>query len=224
MQKQPGRIRGIVFDLDGTLYVSPDFANTIQEAACSYIADLKGLATDQACGILASTRRLVKEETGEVPTLSAVCTRLGGDVRDLHAFFTTHLKPEAYLIRDERVVVLLQRLASRIPLYLFTNNNRALTNRIIDILGLNGLFRHIYVIDDFWEGKPNEGMLDRILTDAGLIPSEALFVGDRYDVDLRLPEQRGCPVYLSQSGEQLLRLEEILEDTGNCKFLHGNIK
>jgi len=41
-------------------------------------------------------------------------------------------------------------------------------------------------------------------------PAEALFVGDRYDVDLRLPEQRGCPVYLSRSVEQLLRLEELL--------------
>ena len=81
-------------------------------------------------------------------------------------------------------------------------------------LGLKGLFRRIYAIDDTWKGKPDEGMLDRILADAGLTPSEALFVGDRYDVDLRLPEQRGCPVYLSQSIEQLLRLEEILGASG----------
>jgi putative hydrolase of the HAD superfamily len=108
------------------------------------------------------------------------------------------------------VVALLESLTQHIPLYLFTNNNLDLTTRIITILGLNGLFRHIYTIDDTWHGKPDEGLLDRILTEAGLMPSEALFVGDRYDVDLRLPEQRGCPVYLSQSVEQLLRLEEVL--------------
>jgi len=210
MSLQAKRIRGIIFDLDGTLYVSPEFAATIQDTACSYIAGLKGIDTDHACRLLATTRALLKEETEEVPTLSAVCTKLGGDVRDLHAVFTAHLRPESYLIRDERVVALLKRIEQSIPLYLFTNNNRDLTTRIINILGLDGLFRHIYTIDDTWHGKPDEGLLERILADAGLSPPEALFVGDRYDVDLRLPEQRGCPVYLSQSVEQLLRLEEIL--------------
>lgn len=204
------RISGIIFDLDGTLYVSPAFAATIQDAAARYIARLKGITPGQAGQLLAATRTIVAEETGGVPTLSAVCARLGGDVRDLHAFFVEQLQPEAYLTRDERVVALLERLARRIPLYLFTNNNRALTTRIIDILGLQGLFRRIYTIDDTWHGKPDEGMLDRILAEAGLMPAQALFVGDRYDVDLRLPEQRGCPVYLSQSVEQLLRLEAIL--------------
>ena len=213
MLLQTDRIRGIIFDLDGTLYVSPDFAATIQDAAAGYIARLRGITPDQAGQLMATTRSLLTEETGAIPTLSAVCTSLGGNVRDLHTFFEACLRPEAYLIRDERVIALLERLAQHMPLYLFTNNNRVLTTRIIDHLGLNGLFRHIYAIDDTWKGKPDEGMLDRILAEAGLMPSEALFVGDRYDVDLRLPEQRGCPVYLSQSIEQLLRLEEILGET-----------
>jgi putative hydrolase of the HAD superfamily len=204
------RIRGIIFDLDGTLYVSPAFAATIQDAAACYIAGLKGFTPDQACREMATTRSLLTKETGGVPTLSAVCTHLGGNVQDLHSFFEGCLRPEAYLTRDERVVALLKRLAQRSPLYLFTNNNRDLTTRITELLGLNGLFRRIYAIDDTWQAKPDEDMLDRILAEGGLLPSEALFVGDRYDVDLSLPEQRGCPVYLSQSVEQLLRLEGIL--------------
>lgn len=205
------RVRGIIFDLDGTLYVSPDFAATIQNAAAGYIAGLKEITPDQACQLMATMRSLLTEKTGCVPTLSAVCTSLEGSVRDLHTFFEGCLRPETYLTRDERVVDMLERLAQRIPLYLYTNNNRALTTRILDYLGLSGLFRRIYAIDDSWKAKPDEDMLDCILTEAGLMPSEALFVGDRYDVDLRLPEQRGCPVYLSQSVEQLLRLDEILK-------------
>jgi putative hydrolase of the HAD superfamily len=208
-------IRGIVFDLDGTLYVAPAFAAAIQDAAAGYIAGVKGISTDQASLLMDSMRGLLTEETGGVPTLSSVCTNLGGNVRDLHTFFQRCLQPESYLTRDERVVALLERLVRRMPLYLFTNNNRALTGRIIDHLGLNGLFQQVHVIDDSWKGKPDEALLDRILVDAGLTPSEALFVGDRYDVDLRLPEQRGCPVYLSQSVEQLLRLEEILGAMGS---------
>lgn len=205
-----GRIRGIVFDLDGTLYVSPLFSAEIQNAAARYIAGLIGGAPDAAHRLMAATRSAMVEDTGCIPTLSAVCTKLGGTVNDLHAYFAAHLRPEEYLVRDERVIALLDKLSGSVPLYLYTNNNRILTARIIARLGLEGRFRQIHTIDDTWRGKPDETMLTLVLEKAGLKPSQALFVGDRYDVDLRLPEQRGCPVYLSQSIEQLLRLEDIL--------------
>jgi putative hydrolase of the HAD superfamily len=203
-------IQAIVFDLDGTLYESPSFAAAIQEAAADYIAGLKQIEPEAARHLLLETRFHLTEAHDEIPTLSAVCCYLGGNIRDLHAFFQESLRPEAYLQRDQQVIELLGKLTATFPLYLFTNNNRALTTRIIDYLGLSSMFRRIYAIDDTWTPKPDENMLDRILSDAGLLPAQVLFVGDRYDVDLRLPELRGCPVYLSQSIEQLLRIEELL--------------
>jgi putative hydrolase of the HAD superfamily len=110
---------------------------------------------------------------------------------------------------------LLERLAERFPLYIYTNNNRVLTARIMNYLGLDGLFRGIFTIDDAWRSKPDEAMVVRLLEAIGLSPHEALFVGDRYDVDLRVPEQLGCPVYLSQNLEQLLRLEHLLTPISN---------
>ncbi|MDA8428423.1 MAG: HAD family hydrolase [Geobacteraceae bacterium] len=211
MRKPLNDIRGIVFDLDGTLYVSPSFATAIQDAAADCIARIKSIEPGEAGRLLADTRKRMIEERDEIPTLSAVCSELGGNVRDLHTYFASCLQPEDHLARDPRVITLLENLSKSRALYLFTNNNTALTNRIIGYLGLNGLFRRIYTINDSWKGKPDEDMLDRILAESGLLPSQALFVGDRYDVDLRLPEQRGCPVYLSQSIEQLLRLEELLK-------------
>lgn len=205
-----GRISGIVFDLDGTLYDSPEFAATIQDSAAGYIAVLKQVAAADARRMIADERSRLIEESGNVPTLSAVCRHLGGTVQDLHAHFTASLQPESYLVRDDRVIRLLNRLGSAIPLYLLTNNNRILTDRIITHLGLDGLFNKIYAIDDNWQAKPDQALLERILAESALQPAQTLFVGDRYDVDLRLPEQMGCPVYLSQTVEQLLRLEEIL--------------
>lgn len=203
-------IRGIVFDLDGTLYVSEPFAATIQEAAAGYISALKGISHDEVRALMAATRIRLAETLGITPTLSAVCSDLGGNIRDLHAAFEAQLSPESYLVRDDRVIALLERLSQCFALSVYTNNNRALATRIISYLGLDGLFRHTFAIDDRWQAKPDEGMLDLVLDRLGLLPNETLFVGDRYDVDLRLPEQRGCPVYLSQGVEQLLRLEGLL--------------
>jgi putative hydrolase of the HAD superfamily len=204
-------IRGIIFDLDGTLYESPRFAAAIQNAAANYIAKVTAIDPASACSIIAETRCRLTEELNEIPTLSAVCSELGGNIRELHAFFESNLTPETYLSKDQRVLSLLQSLHNVIPLYIYTNNNRALTTRILNHLGLSTFFRRIYTIDDTWTSKPDKATLERILEEAGLTPSQALFVGDRYDVDLRLPEQIGCPVHLSQNIEQLLRLGELLK-------------
>lgn len=203
-------IRGIVFDLDGTLYVCDRFAAEIQDAAAAYIAGIKGISHAEAGLLMAATRLRLVEERGIVQTLSAVCVELGGNVQELHRFFEVTLRPEAYLVRDERVIRLLEGLAERFSLYIYTNNNRALTTRITNYLGLDGLVCGIFTIDDSWRGKPDEGMVNRVLETIRLSPDQTLFVGDRYDVDLRVPEQLGCPVYLSQNLEQLLRLGELL--------------
>lgn len=202
-------ISGIVFDLDGTLYTSTAFAATIQDEAVEYMARLKGVAPEEMAALMAATRSRLAEESGAVQTLSAVCTELGGSVPGLHAFFQKHLRPEAYLVRDERVVTLMQKLKDRFRLYIYTNNNRALATRILNYLGLEGLFEHVFAIDDAWRAKPDEATLDQLFSLTGLKPAQTLFVGDRYDIDLRLPEQKGCPVFLSQNVEQLLRLDKL---------------
>jgi putative hydrolase of the HAD superfamily len=159
---------------------------------------------------MAATRQRLSKESGMVHTLSAICNELGGSVQELHRFFEATLRPEAYLVRDERVIRLLESLSERFSLYIYTNNNRILTARIMNYLGLEGVMHGIFTIDDSWRGKPDEEMVSRVLGQIGLLPHETLFVGDRFDVDLRVPEQLGCPVYLSQTLEQLLRLEELL--------------
>lgn len=203
-------IRSIVFDLDGTLYVSPEFAATIQEAAVAYMAALKGMVQDEMRELMGATRARLVEESGMQPTLSAVCIELGGTMPNLHGFFREQLQPEVYLTRDERVINLLARLRTRYELYIYTNNNTSVTARIIDCLGFHELFTAVFAIDDLWRAKPDEVRLEQIIQTTGHAPGEILFVGDRFDVDLRLPEQKGCPIYLSQSVEQLLRLDGLL--------------
>ncbi len=203
-------IRAIVFDLDGTLYVCDEFAALIQEAAVDYLAGVRGESRDDVRSLMAATRVRLAEESGTVQTLSAVCAALGGSIPALHAWFEQQLHPESYLVRNERVIDLLQRLSKRFPLYVYTNNNLGLTTRILELLGLADLFSAIFTIDDDWRAKPDEERLGQILARIGRAPAEVLFVGDRYDVDLRLPEQTGCPIFLSRSVDQLLRLAGLI--------------
>jgi putative hydrolase of the HAD superfamily len=213
----PAQIQGIVFDLDGTLYVNEPFAATIQSTACASIADLKRIDTSDAAQLMASTRQQLCRERGVDQTLSAVYIELGGTIEQLYRHFQEKLRPEAFLQRDDRVIALLQKLSQQYSLYIYTNNNRPLTQRIINHLGLDGLFKRLFTIDDSWQAKPDQQMLVRVLNQIALEPGQVLFVGDRFDVDLRLPEQYGCPVQLCQSVEQLLELESLLFRQQLCK-------
>lgn len=210
-----GSIHAIVFDLDGTLYVSDEFALLIQEGAVAYLAALRGLDRQQTRTEMAETRRRLASESSDRPTLSAVCSALGGTLPGLHTFFQEHLRPESYLAPDRRVVELLDRLRRQVPLYLYTNNSRPLVERIVALLGLEGRFSGVFTIDDRWRAKPDQARLEEILAVVGEPARRVLFVGDRFDVDLRLPEQNGCPVLLTRTIEELLELERLMGD------LHG---
>lgn len=205
-------IRAIVFDLDGTLYVSNEFAAAIQDGAVAYLAALLGVDVEQTRAMMAATRGRLAGERGAAPTLSAVCRALGGTLPDLHAFFQDRLRPESFLLRDQRVVDLLDNLRQNCVLYIYTNNSRPLVTRILNALGIDGRFSGIFTIDDSWRAKPDQVRLEQILEIIGQPPQRVLFVGDRYDVDLRLPEQNGCPVFLTRTIEQLQHLDRLISD------------
>lgn len=205
-------IRAIVFDLDGTLYASKEYASAIQECAVRYIATLLEMDVDRARQVMGEARKRLADERGQSPALSAVCCSLGGTIQGLHVVFRELLQPELYLKPDDRVIALLRLLSRYFELYLYTNNNRVLTARIIAILGIDGFFSRMFAVEDFWRPKPDHEALERVMETVGLPFDQALFVGDRYSVDLWLPEQMGAPVYLSTSVEQLLRLQTLVED------------
>jgi len=192
------RITSIIFDLDGTLYESRELADEILRVSVDALALQLGVAAAEA-----------ESRTGFESTLSAACELLGGDIKALHGYLAEKVNPETYLQRDQRVVELLKRLGKDYDLYIYTNNNRNLTDRIMRLLGIEDCFREVFCVEDFWRAKPDRLALAKLLAAIGAEPVECLFVGDRYDVDLRLPEEHGSRVFLTMTVEQLLSLDEL---------------
>lgn len=202
------RITSILFDLDGTLYESSELADEIQRVAAEALALQLGVTSAEAEARLAAAKAELSARTGFEATLSAACELSGGDIKALHSYLAENICPEKYLQRDERVVELLKALGKDFGLYLYTNNNRSLTDRIMRAIGIEDCFSETFTIEDFWRAKPDRLALAKLLAAIGVEPVECLFVGDRYDVDLRLPEEHGSRVFLTKSVEQLLSLQE----------------
>lgn len=207
MAQQPTTI---VFDLDGTLYVDRELAQAIHQSACRYIAGLRSVTMEEADRLIRSTKERLTAATGWRTPLSGACRELGGDLPALHRHFAEEIDPAALISPDSRVNELLSALAEQYGLYIYTNNNRFLTDRIVRTLGLPDVFRHTFTIEDTWCPKPDRESLERHLAVIGAEADECLFVGDRYDIDLRLPESLGSRVFLSRSVDELLTLQDHL--------------
>ncbi|KAF0217911.1 MAG: HAD family [Geobacteraceae bacterium] len=207
-----GDIKSLVFDLDGTLYVNNGLGFAINLSACRYMADLKGIGIDEANMLIKETRERLSAKSGIDTPLSLACMEQGGDIKELHRGFAEDIQPERFLSRDERVVDLLKFLAGKFELYIYTNNNRSLSSRIMNAIGIAGLFRQVFTIETSWRPKPDRVTLEEILSEIGRKPSECLFVGDRYDIDLRLPAEMGCAVFLVNSVEELFPLCKLMNE------------
>lgn len=202
--------RAIVFDLDGTLYESAAMAAEIFRSAVRYVAGLRGMDEEGARLLLRETKARLSTMSGTDTPLTVACSELGGNPRELHRHFIDDIDPARHLERDQRVVGLLEELRRLCPLYIYTNNNLVLAERILQLLGLDGFMAGIFSIEFSWRPKPDRETLERILAVTGTDAPSTLFVGDRYDIDLRLPASLGAPVRLVTTVPELLSLGDLL--------------
>ena len=201
-------LRAIVFDMDGTLYQDDCLGEEVHQSACRYVASLQGISPQEAARLLQEARSCLPGSGG---TLSRAVVSLGGELKELHRRFNQEVHPEELLRPDPLVQELLGKLAGRFELHLYTNNNRALSGRIMAQLGIGVFFRRVFTIEDTWQPKPDLTTLQGILEAIGKKPGETLFVGDRYEVDLELPASLGCAVHEARNTEELLSLARLVE-------------
>lgn len=199
-------IRAIVFDLDGTLYVSEPFEQAVWQSVSRYAGELLGIDAIEGANKLKEKREQLTAQRGTVQTLASAIQEMGGTVKEMHRRFAADLEPELFIDPDPRVAQLLADLSKVCRCWLLTNNNRVLTEKILAILGISDSFERVFTIDDNWRPKPDESVLDELLAELALPPEAVLFVGDRYDIDLRLPERRGCPVLLVRMVDELMQI------------------
>jgi putative hydrolase of the HAD superfamily len=205
------RIRSIVFDLDGTLYVNEEVANEIRQTACSLIANSRGVSRQRGCELLRHAREQLSAMHGPVPSLNRVCIEMGIDLREFHDALQREVHPERHLFPDPLLRALLASLAERWGLYLYTNNNYSLSRKILALLGVASFFDKLFTIEFCWRPKPDPEALRLVLADIGGPPESFLFVGDREHIDLLPPAELGIATLLVREVADLLQIQQVLD-------------
>lgn len=186
-------IRLAVFDLDGTLV---DSRRDLANAANALVAGLGGRPlSEEAIG------RMVGEGAAVLVRRVLTAANLDPDApgalpRFLELYderLTEHTVPYGGIVEA------LDALAARMPLAVLTNKPQRATDRLLESLELAPYFGRVVGGDSMLGRKPEPAGLLSLCTGAGVLPDEAILIGDS-PVDLETARRAGTQVLLVSYG------------------------
>jgi putative hydrolase of the HAD superfamily len=174
-------MRGLIFDLDDTLYPRERFVRSGFAAVARHVAGRFGVPVSQAMTILLRERSMGR--TGELQTLCASLELPAEIVPDLLDLFRTHV-PDLWLYHDAEAV-LRQLRADGWRLAILTNGLPHVQAAKIRVLGLRPLIDHIVFAAEYAaDGKPHPDCFAEVLRRFRLPASSAVMVGDDRQRDI----------------------------------------
>lgn len=210
--------KAVIFDLFGTVVLFPPRLPAVQVGGTQWranmgwlekavAAELSGVDFDAFLKALwAETEAIVRARHPEYVEVSSperfrrALLRL--DVADDHAtrlgerLSLTHMKHLASTVTlpdDHRQV--LAALSARFPLGLVSNFDHGPTARkILSDHGVESFFREVIISDGFGRRKPHPEIFEACASRLGIEPSDALYVGDSIDDDVRGAQAAGLSV------------------------------
>ena len=207
----PQNLKTIIFDIDGTLYTSPEYVFEQIDVQIRHFAALRKISEQEARELIYNYRRKWSlEHNGKKISLGNTFTAFGISIEESIKWRNALMEPEKYLKKDIKLRKALLNLKQTYKLICVTNNPVNAAFRTLQTIGIDDVIPDIIGLDTCFKSKPNREVLERAAKDTNAVFSECLSVGDRYDIDLALPLELGMGAILVDGAEDVCRLQEIL--------------
>lgn len=202
-------IKAIIFDLDGTLYKSPEIYQKFADAAYYTFTKLKNLPLEEAKKLLEERREELKRERGYAVPYTLALISYGIPIEVWHKENIKFFNAGDYLVKDRKLKDEITRLKTKYKLAVLTNNNKTQTDRILKAIGLEGQFDYVFTYESFRLIKPNPEIFKIVAQKMKMKFNECLMVGDRFDVDLIPAQKLGMQTIEAKGPEDIYRLPEV---------------
>lgn len=199
-------LKVIIFDLDGTLYKSPEIYQKFAEAAYYTYAKLRKTTIEQAKSILEKRREEMRKQKGYPVPYTLALLSFDIPIEEWHKKNIKFFDAGSYLKPDIQLKQVLKELKKVYQLVVLTNNNRIQTERILRTLGIKELFSHIFTYETFKLIKPNLEIFRQVIEKLNLKPDECMMVGDRYEVDLVPAKEIGMQIFEVKGPDDISKL------------------
>lgn len=189
---QLGHIKGIVFDLDGTLVNSaPGLASAVDKTLHSLhlpVAGVERVAEWIGNGADIMLQRALCWASGQKPAIS--------QIQQARHIFDKHYQQcslDGSVLYPSVISVLQQLHNQQYKLAIFTNKPSPFVRPLLQYLQIDGYFSVVIGANDVIINKPHPAALFLILGQLGLLPSELVMVGDS-DNDIAAARAAGIAV------------------------------
>ena len=207
----PDDLRTIIFDIDGTLYTSPEYVEEQVDVQIRHLAHIRGVPEDQLRNEIKERRRQwALSHGGKSISLGNTLTQFGIPIETSIEWRNTLLRPQDYLSKDENLREALIRLGADYNLICVTNNPVDAARKTLEAVGIADILPNIIGLDTCKKSKPCEEVLVAAAKATGCTFEQCLSIGDRYDIDVALPLKLGMGGIVVSGAEDIYHLDSVL--------------
>lgn len=211
IHKIPQTIQTLIFDIDSTLYTNSAYAYEQVDCQVREFAKLKNMTSDEARKLVFDFRKnFAKENDGKKISLGNLLTNFGIPIEQSVQWRNDLMRPEDFLIRDEKLICELQILSKKYKLICVTNNPVKPARKTLEVIGISDFFEHIVGLDTCYKSKPAREPFEKALELTKTTAENAVAIGDRYDLDIELPLRMGMGGIEVSGVEDVYGLNKIL--------------
>jgi len=211
IHKIPQTIQTLIFDIDSTLYTNSAYAYEQVDCQVREFAKLKNMTSDEARKLVFDFRKkFAKENNGKKISLGNLLTNFGIPIEQSVKWRNDLMRPEDFLVRDEKLICELQILSKKYKLICVTNNPVKPARRILEVIGISDFFEHVVGLDTCYKSKPAREPFEKALELTKTAAENAVAIGDRYDLDIELPLRMGMGGIEVSGVEDVYGLNKIL--------------
>ena len=215
--KIPTDLRAFIFDIDSTLYTNASYSFEQVDCQVRQFAKERGITADEARRMVADYRKkFAAEHDGSKVSLGNTLLAFGVPIEQSVQWRRELLEPADFLGRDEQLIKTLQNLKSKYQLICVTNNPVLPARKTLEALGISDFFPEIVGLDTCLKSKPAlepfQTAVDRLskASEAGVKAENCLAIGDRYDMDIKLPLEMGMGGILVSGVEEVYQISKYV--------------
>ena len=188
----PEVVKGIIFDIDGTLYTSDEYVFEQVDVQVRHFAKLKSISVENARKMVEEYKaKWAENHNGEKISLAKTMAAFGIPVAESILWRKKLIKPEKFLHRDEKLVKTIESLKSKYKIICVTNNPVFTARKTLEAIGISDFFPEIIGLDSTGLSKPHYLPFSMALQKMGVEAKNCVAVGDRFNIDIELPVKMG---------------------------------
>jgi phosphoglycolate phosphatase/putative hydrolase of the HAD superfamily len=207
----PAKISALLFDMDGTLYTNPSYAQSQIDLAVKRLAVLKGKSFEQMQGEIAEFRAAFERTRGQGTSLANAFTAFGVSIEESIRWREELYEPAESLRPDPLLEKTLARLSASCKLALVTNNPTLIAYKTLSALGVDRtIFSALVGLDTRQASKPDTAPFLKAVETLNVPCTECISIGDRFDVDIAPALSLGMGGVLVNGVEDVYALNSII--------------